>query len=132
MATRRRQSLVLFWTLATVATASTCPWTMWPPRSESARAACSRMTLAPGASEASVERSSVSWMASKRTPFFQWGSGWFSGGVAVRHTPLTAMESPVATGAFQSGATSVMARPAGVSEVAWTVPSAWTRPVNTE
>ena len=39
---------------------STWPWTTWPPRGEPAGVGSSRLTVAPGASEARVVRAMVS------------------------------------------------------------------------
>src|SRR5262249_37874875 len=101
---------------------STCPLTRWPPRRSAKRNAFSRFTRAPAGNPAVVASVSGDTSASKppapRT-------------TTVRHTPFTAMLSPIATSA-RSRPPALTARrnppAAGVAVV--TVPTAATIPEN--
>src|SRR4051794_40082189 len=80
-------------------------------------------TASPGASGPSEERRSVSAITSARKPPSP-------GSTAVRHTPLTATESPALSCPASAVATSMRA-PSPSGSTALTVPVASTRPVNT-
>ncbi len=72
----------------TVPTASTCPWTMWPPSGSPARTAASTLTRAPAAMVPSVERSRGLGNDVERTRRLRHSA------TTVRQTPSTAIESP--------------------------------------
>src|SRR6201986_2375251 len=74
----------------TVPTPSTWPCTMWPPSRSDSRMASSRLTPAPARASARELRRRVSFITSVANAV-----GWTS--VAVRHTPLTEIESPSAS-----------------------------------
>src|SRR3954447_19655007 len=96
---------------------------MWPPSRSPARSGSSRLTSSPAASGPSDERRKVSAMTSalKRDP---------STTVAVRHTPLTATESPTESWGARVSAASVSRTPSASSSTATTSPLAATSPVN--
>src|SRR4051812_15490048 len=96
---------------------------MWPPSRSLARSESSRLTRVPSPTPASEERRSVSCItsAAKRSPSID---------VAVRHTPLTATESPSESSPARPVRTA-RRTPSPVASTAVTVPRSWTRPVNT-
>src|SRR3954447_2899757 len=102
---------------------STWPCTMWPPSRSSARSGSSRLTAEPACTSPSDERRSVSCITSapKSSPPHM--------PTAVRHTPLTATESPSRSSAA-SGERTLSRTPSAVWSTRWTVPRSWTSPVN--
>src|ERR687897_476551 len=114
--TREKPSSV---TLSTVPVPSTWPCMTWPPRRSPARSGSSRFTSSPIWSGASAVRRSVSGITSAaKEPL--------SRSVAVRHTPLTAIESPGASSPASGVSTST--RPCAKPR---TTPFPATSPVNT-
>src|ERR1044072_1258162 len=110
-------------TEVTSPTPSTWPWTMWPPRRSEAFIASSRLTRLPLPMPPRAVTSRVWFIASVAKPLA-------STAVAVRQTPSTATESPVAI----SPASMVAMRkraPSAPASTASTVPTSWTSPVNT-
>src|SRR3954469_20877363 len=107
---------------STVPVPSTWPCTMWPPRRSLARSGSSRFTWSPAPSGPSDERRSVSAITSARKPSAD-------GSTAVRHTPLTATESPGASSA-PSGVDTRRRTPSPSSSTASTLPMPATSPVN--
>ena len=105
-------------------TPSTWPWTMWPPSGSPARSAGSRLTSLPGSSRPSEVRRSVSATASKATTPS-------STAVAVRQTPLIAIESPTAVRAAVCAASIRRRTPSAPPSTAATRPRSLTIPVNT-
>src|SRR5690348_3052525 len=105
----------------TVAAASTWPCTRWPPRRSARRTERSRLTFAPGLSAPRPDRFRVSPITSavkvpSRIP------------VTVRHTPLTAIDSPGTTPSVEPRIVSLAASPCCST---WaTSPSSATIPVN--
>src|SRR5271156_5680710 len=100
---------------------STWPCTRWPPRRSARRTDCSRLTGAPALSAPRPDRSRVSPMTSavkvpSRMP------------VTVRHTPLTAIESPGDTPSVEPRMVSSAASPR--CSMPTTSPSSATIPVN--
>src|SRR4051812_29133452 len=110
-------------TPVTTPTPSTWPWTTCPPRRSWARSGSSRLTAEPFPTSPSEERRSVSCITSapKRSPQMP---------TAVRHTPLTATESPSPSSCASRDST-VRRTPSPVVSTAATVPRSATRPVNT-
>src|SRR5262249_52544016 len=74
-------------TSATDPIPSTWPWTTWPPRRSDARSGSSRLTSEPGSSRPKDVRDNVSFIASATNEPLRKAA-------ALRHTPLTAIESP--------------------------------------
>src|SRR5690606_14067081 len=105
---------------STVPTPSTWPWTRWPPRRVARVAARSRFTGSPGRRVPKVLRSKVSRITSAvnvpSAPTV----------VAVRQTPLTAIESPKVRSAATRGRRTVITFPCRPASS----PSSSTRPVN--
>src|SRR5215213_5635189 len=95
---------------------------MWPPSRASARSASSRFTRPPSSTSPSDERRSVSCMTSapKRSPQIP---------TAVRHTPLTATESP-SPSSRASGDSTVSRTPSAVRSTRATCARSATSPVN--
>src|SRR4051794_32967823 len=101
---------------------STCPCTTWPPSRSPARSGSSTFTLSPAANGPSEERLSVSAITSALKPSAR-------GSSAVRHTPLTATESPWRSSAASGVSTSRRTpSPSGLTRRTSAVLS--TRPVN--
>src|SRR5271166_5789000 len=101
--------------------ASTWPCTRWPPRRSARRTERSRLTGAPGTSAPRPDRSRVSPITSAvKVPSRI--------SVTVRHTPLTATDSPRATPSVEPRMVSLAASPR-CSTLA-TSPSSATIPVN--
>src|SRR4051812_10620983 len=97
---------------------------MWPPSRSAARSASSRLTVEPASTSPSDERRSVSCMTSapnSSPPHIP---------TAVRHTPLTATESP-SRSSRASGERTLRRTPSFVLSTRCTVPRSWTSPVNT-
>src|SRR6476659_923841 len=86
---------------------------MWPPSRSPARSGSSRLTSSPAASGPSDERRKVSAIT-----------------VALRHTPLTATESPTESWGARVSAASVSRTPSASSSTATTSHLAATRPVH--
>src|SRR4051812_21090799 len=103
---------------------STWPWTMWPPRRSAGRSGSSRLTVLSGSSAPSEERRSVSCITSapKSSPPHR--------PMAVRQTPLTAIESP-SLSSRASGEETLSRTPSRVWSTRCTVPRSCTSPVNT-
>ena len=104
---------------------STWPETRWPPRRVCGVNAVSRLTRLPVVSAPSVVRASDSDETSVRKP-----DGVTS--MAVRHTPLTQMESPTSMSAdvMDAVSTSSDTSPEGWSICSSIRPTVWTIPVN--
>src|SRR3954469_23833380 len=96
---------------------------MWPPSRSDARSGSSRFTRSPAPSGPSDERRSVSAITSAPKPSAD-------GSTAVRHTPLTATESPGARSA-PSAVDTRRRTPSPSSSTALTLPMPATSPVNT-
>src|SRR3954463_10040764 len=96
---------------------------MWPPSRSLARSASSRLTRSPSRSSPSDERRSVSAITSapKRGPHSP---------TAVRHTPLTATESPSRSSLVKPDS-KLSRAPSVVRSTGATVPRSPTSPVNT-
>ena len=104
-----------------VAVASTWPCTRWPPRRSARRTERSRLTGAPGISAPRPDRSRVSPITSAvKVPSRI--------SVTVRHTPLTAIDSPRATPSVEPRMVSLAASPRCSTPA--TSPSSATIPVN--
>src|SRR3954463_10174085 len=113
----------------TVPTPSTCPWTMWPPSRVAAVTARSRFTPPPTPTSPRLLRRSVSAMTSVvHTPL---PSASVVTPVTVRHTPLTAIESPRDTPSRARRARMCSTALSGPSSRAARVPTSSTMPVNT-
>src|SRR5579875_4092593 len=110
-------------TAATVPVPSTWPWTMWPPSRSDGRSASSRLTRVPGRAAASEVRRSVWFITSASNSPSR-------AAAAVRHTPLTATESPAASWPASAVAT-VRRTPSAEASSAVTRPRSAIRPVNT-
>src|SRR5687768_8025658 len=110
-------------TAATSPVQSTWPWTMWPPSASPAFSAGSRFTREPCSSEPRLVKPSDWFMTSaENAPSRRL--------VTVRHTPLTATESP----SFRSPAKLAAISKCAPSSERWTdeiAPSSLTMPVNT-
>ena len=127
---RTRPHLTLSWKsrpfgafAAIVPRQSTCPWTICPPNASPARSARSKFTFAPGTSSPSPVRDSVS----RRTSAVNREPSHFT---TVRHTPLTATDSPSPSG-FAHGSSAAISRTSPTPrETRLTVPTRWTSPVN--
>src|SRR3954471_844613 len=104
---------------------STWPCMMWPPSRSAARSDSSRLTAPPAPASPSEERSSVSCITSTaNAPASR------STAVAVRHTPLTATESP--SPISRAIAVAITRRvPSPSRSAASIVPRSWTSPVKT-
>src|SRR3954466_7635433 len=103
---------------------STWPCIMWPPSRVCGVTARSRLTCAPAVTDPRLLRLSVSAMTSVlQTPS--------STAVTVRHTPLTAMESPRATSCNTRSARMCSTAASDWSSRTTRVPTSSTIPVNT-
>src|SRR6185312_453604 len=110
-------------TSAIVPSPSTWPCTKCPPRRSCGRSGSSRFTRSPCARAPSDERASVSFMTSAPKTRSRVS-------IAVRHTPLTAIESPSAAPSGKSAAI-VRRAPSPDRSIATTCPIPCTSPVNT-
>ncbi|COY24865.1 Uncharacterised protein [Mycobacterium tuberculosis] len=104
--------------------ASTCPCTMCPPSRLPSAAARSRFTRLPGRSSPRLDRFSVSAITSA----VNWPSGNTS--TTVRHTPLTAIESPWPASAVTIGPRMVSRAASTRASRPVTSPRSSTIPVN--
>ncbi len=105
---------------------STWPWTMWPPRRLCSAAARSRFTQAPTSTPPRrLDRFSVSSITSaENEPSARTST-------TVRHTPLTAMESPCPASEVTIGPRMSRRAASPRSSLPTTSPSSSTIPVNT-
>ncbi|SKT85207.1 Uncharacterised protein [Mycobacteroides abscessus subsp. abscessus] len=109
---------------STLPVPSTCPCTMCPPSRLLTAAARSRLTLAPAAILSRLDRASVSPITSVvKTPPSRTST-------TVRHTPLTAIESPCFASSTTRGPSTVRRAESPRSSLPRISPSSSTIPVN--
>src|SRR6185369_10722154 len=102
---------------------SVCPWTRCPPSRPPSCTGRSRLTGDPGASPPSPVRRSVSAITSAVKVLSEES-------VTVRHTPLTAIDSPCPASAVTRGPRTVSRAASASCSTATTSPSSSTIPVN--